>query len=259
MVKAAIDVLKVKGQYMAANLNTDLNLNPLIERALDNPYGVATAIAVVILLFFSIFRSGILGGIREHQEYKARKIKEEIKDQEALLEDESFKKYRHQIKYHLDVVKLNKLLKYSHHDKDLLEYILSCKDRRLAILYYDSANFFIEKNTATKKIQLKSFCRNWWIKFLNGLGTIFYFGISLGSLYPTIIVFYKAITTGTSLKTIPFSFVISQFLLFVLCLIFALIVLVPMVRPWKAMKFLELEKIENDQADADAKDAQKVA
>lgn len=249
---------------MAANLNTEFNLNPLIERALDNPYGVGVLIAViilglVILLFFSIFKSGILSGIREHQEYKARKIKEEIKDQEDLLEDESFKKYKHQIKYHLDVVKLNKLLKYSHYDKDLLEYILSCKDKRLAMLYYDSANFFIEKNEATKEFQLKGFCRNWWIKLLNGLGTILYFGISLGSLYPTAIAFYIAITTGTSLKIIPFSFVISQFLLFILCLILALMVLIPMVRPWKAMKFLELEKIENDQANVEAEDSQKAA
>lgn len=245
---------------MPASLNTDLNLNPLIDRTLDNPYGVAGLIIVVILglvilLFFSVFKSGILNGIREHQEYKARKIREEIKDQEDLLEDESFKKYRYQIKYHLDVVKLNKLLKYSHYDKNLLEYILSCKDKRLAMLYYDSSNFFIEKNEVTKQFQLKGFCRNWWIKLLNGVGTILYFGISLGSLYPTAIVFYEAITKGASLKTVPFSFVISQFLLFVLCLILALVILVPMVRPWKAMMFLKLEKIENDQANFEAEDS----
>jgi len=227
---------------MAANFNTEFNLNPLIERVLDNPYGVGVLIAVVILglvilLFFSIFKSGILSGIREHQEYKARKIKEEIKDQEDLLEDESFKKYRHQIKYHLDVVKLNKLLKYSHYDKDLLEYILSCKDKRLAMLYYDSANFFIEKDKITKKFQLKGFCHNWWIKLLNGVGTILYFGISLG------------------VKGIPLSFVASQFLLFVLGIMLGMMILIPMVRPWKAMKFLELEKIESDQANADVEDS----
>lgn len=245
---------------MSATINTDLNLNPLIERALDNPYGVGGLIIVVILglvilLFFSVFKSGILNSIREHQEYKARKIREEIKDQEDLLEDESFKECRYQIKYHLDVIKLNKLLKYSHYDKDLLEYILSCKDKRIAMLYYDSANFFIEKNEVTKKFQLKGFCRNWWIKLLNGAGTILYFGISLGSLYPTAIVLYEALTTGTSLKTLPFSFFISQFLLFVLCLILALMVLIPMVRPWKAMMFLELEKIEHDQANVEAEDS----
>jgi len=232
---------------MAANFNTEFNLNPLIERVLDNPYGVGVLIAVVILglvilLFFSIFKSGILSGIREHQEYKARKIKEEIKDQEDLLEDESFKKYRHQIKYHLDVVKLNKLLKYSHYDKDLLEYILSCKDKRLAMLYYD-------------KFQLKGFCHNWWIKLLNGVGTILYFGISLGALYPTVKIFYIAFVTGVSLKGIPLSFVASQFLLFVLGIMLGMMILIPMVRPWKAMKFLELEKIESDQANADVEDS----
>lgn len=244
---------------MAANLNTDLNLNPLIERILDNPYGVAVVIGIVVLasviiLFFSISKSGILTSIREHQEYKVRRVKEEIKDQEDLLEDEAFKKYKHQIKYHLDVLKLNKLLKYSHHDKDLLEYILSCKNSRLAMNYYDSGNFFLEKDESTKAYKLKSFCKIWWIKLLNGLGTFLYFGISFGTLYPTALTFYIAFTTGASLKGIPLSFIASQFLLFVLGVILAMMILSPMIKPWKAMRFLELEKIETDRKERDALD-----
>ena len=241
---------------MAANLNTDLNLNPLIERILDNPYGVAVVICVVVLalviiLFFSISKSGILTSVREHQEYKIRRVKEEIKDQEDLLEDEAFKKYKHQIKYHLDVLKLNNLLKYSHNDKDLLEYILSCKNSRLAMIYYDSAKSYIAKDENTKRFKLKKYCHPIWIKLLNGLGTLLYFGISFGTLYPTGKIFYIAFTTGASLKGIPFSFVVSQFLLFVLGIILGMMVLAPMVRPWKALMFLELEKIEADQKESD--------
>jgi uncharacterized membrane protein YgaE (UPF0421/DUF939 family) len=236
---------------VAANLNTDLNLNPLIERILDNPYGVAVVIgivvlALVIILFFSISKSGILTTLREHQEYKARRVKEEIKDQEDLLEDEEFKKYKHQIKYHLDVLKLNKLLKYSHHDKDLLEYILSCKNSHLAMIYYDSAKSYIEKDENTKQFKLKKYCHPSWIKLLNGLGTLAYFVICFGTLYPTGKIFYIAFTTGASLKGIPISFVASQFLLFVLGIILGMMVLAPMIKPWKAMRFLELEKIESD-------------
>src|SRR5690606_16962240 len=96
---------------------------------------IVVGLILIIALVFFIARSGIVGSIREHQEYKVRKNKDEIKDQEDLLKDESFRKYKDQIQYHLDVAKLNKLLKYSHYDKDLLEYILSCQDSRRAILY----------------------------------------------------------------------------------------------------------------------------
>ena len=91
---------------MAANLNAGLNLDPLIERLLDNPYGLAififlAVLGVLILIFGYIFKSGILNSIREHQEYKDRRVREEIKDQQDLLEDEAFKRYKNQIKYHL--------------------------------------------------------------------------------------------------------------------------------------------------------------
>lgn len=136
---------------MAVNLNSELNLTPVLEKVLNNPYGliaicIVVGLILIIALVFFIAHSGILSSIREYQEYKVRKIKDEIKDQEDLLKDDSFKKYKAQIQYHLDVTKLNKLLKYSHHDKDLLEYILSCKNSRLAIFYYESSNSYLEKD-----------------------------------------------------------------------------------------------------------------
>lgn len=234
---------------MAANLNSELNLTPLLEKILDNPYGLfvicmVLGLILIIALVFFIARSGILSSIREHQEYKVRKIKDEIKDQEELLKDDSFKRYRDQIQYHLDVTKLSKLLKYSHHDKDLLEYILSCKDSRLAIFYYESSNSYLEKDNETKQFKLKKYCKDWGVNWLNRIGTIIYFGISLGSLSPTIYIFYICIKAGESLNKIPNSFFVSQFFLFLISLVFALMLLNPLVKPWKAKKFLGLEKID---------------
>lgn len=234
---------------MGATLSAGLDLNPYLEKVINSPYGIFifTALLFLVLvvsLVLFLAKSGILSAIREHQEYKARRIKDEITDQEELLKDDNFKKYRTQIQYNLDVTKLNKLLKYSHHDKDLLEYILSCKDNNLAIMYYESGKGYLEKDEITKKFKLKSYCKDWWINSLNKLGTLIYFGISLGSLTPTIYFAYALLRAGESLKNISFSFLISQFLLFVVCVILALMILTPMVRPWKAKQFLQLEKIE---------------
>lgn len=233
---------------MAVNLNSELNLTPVLEKILNNPYGliaicIVVGLILIIAFVFFIARSGIVGSIREHQEYKVRKIKDEIRDQEELLKDDSFIKYKDQIQYHLDVAKLNKLLKYSHHDKDLLEYILSCQDSRRAIFYYESSNFFLEKDNETKQFKLKGYCRNWLVNGLNKIGTIIYFGVSLGSLSPMIYVFYLCIREGESLNKIPNSFFVSQFFLFLISLVLALMLLNPLVKPWKAKQFLELEKI----------------
>jgi len=247
---------------MAANINAELNLNSLLEQLLDNPYGLfaiclVIGLIIVISAVFFLAKSGILSSIREHQEYKMRRIKDEIKDQEELLEDESFKKYKHQIKYHLDVTKLNKLLKYSHFDKDLLEYILSCKNSRLAIFYYESSNFYLEKDSKTKQFKLKKYCSGRLVNGLNSLGTFLYFGISFGSLSPVIYTIFLCIRAGESLSKIPNSFFFSQFFLFIISITLGLMLMTPLVKPWKAMKFLELEKIEQEQAEA--KEAQKAA
>lgn len=249
---------------MAANINAELNLNSLLEQLLDNPYGLFTicliiGLIIIISAIFFLAKSGILSTIREHQEYKMRRIKDEIKDQEEMLVDESFKQYRHQIRYHLDVAKLNKLLKYSHFDKDLLEYILSCKNSRLAIFYYESSNFYLEKDSETKQFKLKKYCSNRLVNWLNGLGTFLYFGISLGSLSPIIYTMFLFLRAGESLSKIPNSFFLSQLFLFVVSIILGLMLMAPLVKPWKAKQFLELEKIENDLANADAEDSQKAA
>lgn len=59
-----------------------------------------------------------------------------------------------------------------------------------------------------------------------------------------IYIFYICIKAGESLNKIPNSFFVSQFFLFLISLVLALVLLNPLVRPWKAKKFLELEKID---------------
>ncbi|MCH7303503.1 hypothetical protein NDN11_15295 [Acinetobacter sp. C26M] len=241
---------------MSANLNSELNLTPLLERIIDNPYGVIICSSVlflvlVVAIVFFVAKSGILSSIREHQDHKIQRINDEIKDQEKLLSDASFEKYKNQIQYHLDVSKLNKLLKYSHHDKDLLEYILSCENKNLAIFYYKKASFYLEKDQTTQKFKLKSFCKDWLVNSLNVAGTIIYFSIGFGSLLPMAYIAFMCIKAGVGLNQVPFSFFVSQFILFIACLLLALMILKPMVKPWQAKKFLELEKVKNNSTNDD--------
>lgn len=236
---------------MAANLNTELNLAPLLERILDNPYGLGfCAVFLIIILFivaiFFIAKSGIINSIREHQEYKVKKVNEEIKYQEDLLKDESFKKYKSKIKYNLDVERLGKLLKYKHHDKDLLEYIYSCKNSKRAIQYYESSQFQLEKDQTTGLFKLKKYFPNWCVMTLNYVGTAIYFSLTLGSLAPTFYIFYYANKTGESLSTLPTTFYLVQLFLFFICFVLALFILSSFIKPWKGKKFLELEKIEEE-------------
>ncbi|ENX36812.1 hypothetical protein F889_00063 [Acinetobacter colistiniresistens] len=84
---------------MATNLNSELNLTPLLERIIDNPYGVIVCsivlfLVLVVAIVFFIAKSGILSSIREHQDHKIQRINDEIKDQEKLLDDVSFEKYK---------------------------------------------------------------------------------------------------------------------------------------------------------------------
>ncbi|WP_032878701.1 hypothetical protein [Acinetobacter colistiniresistens] len=101
---------------------------------------------------------------------------------------------------------MSKLLKYSHHDKDLLEYILSCENKNLAIFYYKKANFYLEKDQITQELKLKSFCKDWFIKSLNIAGTIIYFSIIFGSLLPMAYITFLCIKAGVGLDQVPFSF-----------------------------------------------------
>jgi hypothetical protein len=150
------------------------------------------------------------------------------------------------IKYNLDVERLGKLLKYKHHDKDLLEYMYSCKNSKLAIQYYESSKFQLEKDDTTHLYKLKKYFPNWWIKTLNYVGTGIYFILTFGSFAPTFYIFYYASKTGESLKGLSLNFYIAQLLLFFICFVLALSLLSLFIKPWKAKKFLELEKIEDE-------------
>ena len=236
---------------MAANINADVDLNPLLQRIVESSGGLIFCSAVIIILVFVIAiyfiaKSGVINSIREHQEYKVKRANDEIKYQEELLKDDSFKKYKHKIQYNLDVARLGKLLKYKHPDKDLLEYMYSCKNSKLAIQYYESSKFQLEKDDVTHLYKLKKYFPNWLIKTLNYIGTGIYFILTFGSFAPTFYFFYYTSKTNENIKDLPLNFYIAQLLLFFICFILALSILSLFIKPWKAKKFLELEKIEDD-------------
>lgn len=229
-------------------MNAELDLSPIIPYLLKSTYGV---IFLCVLVFFAsiifgvylLIKSGLLTSIRELHEFKSSKIDAHIKTQKELLIDPDFSGCKDEIAYNLKLAKLEKLLNYKHHDLDLLLYILSCKNNKLAIFYYESSKRYLEKDELSKKFKLKKYCKKWLINTLNVVATILYFGICIGSLYPIAFVYYSYLMKGESIKNIPSSFFLSQFFLFVICVILALMILTPLVRPWKAQKFLELEKI----------------
>lgn len=234
---------------MSVSLNSELNLNPLLNLMLQNSYGLvilgigAVLILAVTLIFFLI-KSGIFSVVIEYQDYKVKRIQEEIKDKEGLISDESLKNYKEKILYHLNVAKLNRLLNYSNPDRDLLEYILSCRDTRLAIFYYESAKQYLEKDINTKQYILKKGWRTKHATKLSTLGTCMYFIITLGSLFPMCWLLLLCLVNGESINKIPSSFLISQGILFVECTVLALMTLSPLLKPFKAKKFLALEKVD---------------
>lgn len=243
---------------MSLNIQVDVNklieqvnFKQFVEQMTESPYGLTLLafVLVIILLIFIIYfisKFSILNIIREHQEYKIKKTNDEITYLQELLKDETFKNYTSKIKYDLAVAKLCKLLKYNHHDKDLLEYIWSCKNSKLAIQLYESSKFQLEKDETTKEFKLKKYFPNWWVLTLNYVGTSVYFVLTLSSLYPTFYLFYYSYKTGENINNLPFKFYISQILLFLIFFVIALAVLNLFIKPWKGKKFLELEKIEAD-------------
>ncbi|MHA3104148.1 hypothetical protein [Acinetobacter sp. ANC 3791] len=230
-------------------MNAELDLSPIIPYLLKSTYGV---IFLCILGFFAsiifgiylLIKSGLLTSIRELHEFKSSKIDAHIKTQKELLNDPDFSGCKDEIAYNLKLTKLEKLLNFKHHDLDLLLYILSCRNNKLAISYYESSKGYLDKDQVTKSYKLKDGWRTKFATSLYNIGTIIYFSICIGSFYPVaFVIFYSALIKGESLKNLHASFFVSQFFLFVICLILALFILTPMVKPWQAKQFLELEKI----------------
>ncbi|MDX8254691.1 hypothetical protein [Acinetobacter pittii] len=89
---------------MAANINAEVDLNPLLQRIVESSGGLIFCSAVILILVFVIAiyfiaKSGVINSIREHQEYKVKRANDEIKYQEELLKDDSFKNIS--IKYNI--------------------------------------------------------------------------------------------------------------------------------------------------------------
>jgi hypothetical protein len=87
---------------MAANINAELNLNLLLQRIIESPGGLVLCSAVILILVFVvaiyfIAKSGVINSIREHQEYKVKRVNDEIKYQEELLKDDSFQQHKNKI------------------------------------------------------------------------------------------------------------------------------------------------------------------
>ncbi|OUY08723.1 hypothetical protein [Acinetobacter populi] len=232
------------------SINAELDLNAIIEKLLNDTYGLIFLCIIIFLVILTVFvyfiaKSGLISEIKNYLEYRNKSEQDRLKNQNDLLAMASFKPIENELKYHFDIERIQKYLKFKHSDMDLIFYIISCRNKKAAIKYYESSSSCLEKDLITKRYILKKIYKNWVVSTLYWLGTILYFGLVFASLFPTIWVFQIAWTTGENLNDLPNVFFAFQFLLSIIAIVVGLFILSPLLKPWKAKQFLELEKVKD--------------
>lgn len=224
----------------------NFDLNKFIDRYIDFSSGLTLLNILIIILFvvvsfYFIGKSGFFSGLREHSEYRRKKIKYLLEDQEELLQDPSFKNLQENLEYHLKVAKLNNYLKFKDSDIDLLNYIISCKDKNKAVRLYSLGSVHLEKDNSSFK--LKADLTDEKIRKYERKGSILYFVITgfgaipllcflfLPIFYPELKIFFDERSIWPSIW------------FFLGCLIVAFSKLMKYLKPEAAKNFLELEKI----------------
>ncbi|MBJ9903654.1 hypothetical protein [Acinetobacter bereziniae] len=227
-------------------INATFDLNKFIDQYINFNSGITFfnalfIIFIIILAFYFIGKSGLLSGLREHSEYKRKKIKYTIEDQEELLKDESLKDFKKYLEYHLKVTKLGNYLKFKENDIDLLKYIISCRNKNKAIRLYSFGQKYIEKDNS--KFRLKKGLTNKKIKKSVLIGDVLYFSIaSIGAL-PFLSILIVPLFFPELRMEINQKLMTPSIILFLVFLFIALLVLWKYLKPEAAQNFLELEKI----------------
>lgn len=230
---------------MAASINTDVNLNPVVIRLLESEWGLLFICIMIFLLVIGGFvyllaKSGVMSGFTAYTEHTSKKFHKEIEYKEELLSDESLIEFKDLMEYHVKVSKLENFLKFKNKDIDLLKYALYCRDSRKALKLYIRGKDFLEKDKKTNSFKLKNKMTVDKIKIrekialiiyclLNFIGTLPYIGQVI------IIIFKISEVNWFSLK--------DQLIIFIVLLVFSFIVVTFLLSPRAAQSFLELEKI----------------
>lgn len=236
-MNASFDLNKFIDQYV--NLNSGITLFNILFIGL-----------LLIAVFYFIAKSGFISGLREHSEYKRKKLKYSIEDQEELLKDESLKDLRPHLEYHLKVSKLSNYLKFKDTDIDLLRYFIACKDKNKAMRLYSFGSKYIENDNGM--IKLKDGLTDQKIRNSVIKGNIFYFiiaGIGAIPFFTTTFlpIFYPELRDFIRAKMYWPSIILFWVFLFT-----AMLTLWKYLKPEAAKNFLELDKIRpNEQLDLD--------
>lgn len=227
-------------------INATFDLNKFIDQYINFNSGISFfnalfIIFIIILAFYFIGKSGLLSGLREHSEYKRKKIKYTIEDQEELLKDESLKDFKKYLEYHLKVTKLGNYLKFKENDIDLLKYIISCRNKNKAIRLYSFGQKYIEKDNS--KFRLKKGLTDVKVKKSALIGNILYFSIAIFGSLPILTCLFTPVFHPELKELIAQKLEMPSIIFFFVFLFIAMLILWKYLKPEAAQNFLELEKI----------------
>lgn len=228
---------------MSTNINTNVNLNPVIIRLLESEWGLVFICIMIFLLVigglvYLLAKSGVMSGFTAYTEHTSKKFHKEIEYKEELLSDESLIEFKDLMEYHVKVSKLENFLKFKNKDIDLIKYILSCRDCNRAIRLYKKGSDYLEKNQETKLYKLRSKYSSEKIKKGEKLALFYYFGLNFIGASPFFYNIYSALNKSV------FNFKLyNGVIFFILFFVISLIVTYNKLRPFSALYFLELEKI----------------
>lgn len=224
----------------------NFDLNKFIDQHVDFGSGLSSFNILFFVIFFVVSlyfigKSGFFSGLREHSEYRRKKIKYLFEDQEELLQDPSFKNLKGNLEYHLKVAKLNNYLKFKDSDIDLLNYIISCKDKKKAVRLYSLGSVYLEKDNSSFK--LKADLTDEKIRKSERKGSILYFVITGFGAIPLLFSLFFPIFYPEFKNMIDEKLFWPSIWFFLGFLVFAMINLMKYLKPEAAKNFLELEKI----------------
>lgn len=239
---------------MAANVDAKVDLNVFLNEIMKSEFGLificALLLIIVIVASLHIFwKSGLLSHFQVYSELSNKKFLREIEHKEELLNDESLSEFKGEMAYHIKVSKLENFLKFKNKDIDLLRYILSCRDSARAIRLYKKGSQYLEKDLETKAYRLVPDYTKEKVERIEKRTYYWYFGLNIVGMLP----FFLKLISSLNKSWTFIEFKTSDGLLFfILMFLVSLIYTFKHLRPYSALYFLELEKIEKDQSKRDA-------
>lgn len=230
---------------MAANVDAKVDFTAILSEIMKSEYGLVFICSLLFLIVLAAFlymfgKSGIISHFKIYTEYSNKKFLREIEQKEELLNDEALSEFKGDMEYHIKVSKLENFLKFKNKDIDLLKYIMSCRDSQRAIRLYKKGSEYLEKDKETKVYRFKPKYTKESIQRQEKRTLYFYFGINALGGSP----FFLKLISSRYPSFISFDFdVFEGTLFFIICFIISIIYTFNTLRPYSALYFLEIEKI----------------